>query len=146
MSTPLAERQRHPPGMRPGRRIPPVRHVADRLLENHETANDRNQPHRRADREIDAAGDDDRRHTERHHPDEGEVSRDVEEIVLGREHRLPIAHHATDHGKRDRDPERLIAKHPFEKRLFVRIETRVGERCSFLAEGGLCFNRHGSPR
>jgi len=83
-----------------------------------QAAGDRDHPHDRADRQIDAAGDDHRGHADRHDADEGEVAGDVVEIVFRGEARLAQAHEQADHHQGDRDPEGLARQQLLPERLF----------------------------
>ena len=77
-----------------------------------EAADDADEPHDRADRQIDATGENDRGHAERHDADEGEVARDVEEIIgRGEGVGLIERHHGDDGEHRDRHPEGLAREH-----------------------------------
>ena len=78
-----------------------------------EAADDADEPHQRADREIDAAGEDHSGHADRHDADEREIPGDVVEIVRrGEGVRLIPAHHGAHDDERDRHPERLARGQP----------------------------------
>src|SRR3954454_9427293 len=80
-----------------------------------QAADNADQAHDRADREIDAAGQDDRGHAQRHDADEGEIARDVVQIVsTGERVRLQPRHHGADRKQGHRHPERLAAEQPLE--------------------------------
>ena len=89
-------------------------------------ARDRREPHDRADREIDAAGRDDRGHAQRHDADEREVAGGVVEILRGGERgRLQPAHHHADDDERDRHPEGLRAGDLLPQVMLLDAQHRV---------------------
>ena len=106
--------------------------------------------HDRADREVDAAGQDHRRHAQGHDPDEGEVAGDVVEVVERREGlRLDPAHAEADHEQRDRDPERLAGEHPLAEAALLDagdvVDLDAGTDALCLTHSGT-FRRYGSRR
>ncbi len=71
------------------------------------------QAHDRADREIDAAGDDHQRHADRHDAEGREVARDVADVVRGAEGRLRSIMNTISTKQRHRHPEGLAARTAF---------------------------------
>ena len=82
-----------------------------------QAGDDRDQAHHRPDREIDAAGDDDHGHPQRHDSDRREVARDVGGIFDGAEGRLIDGHDHDQHEQRDRHPEWLAREDALQRQL-----------------------------
>ncbi len=104
----------------------------------HQPGDDGSEPHHRAHRQIDAASHDDRRHAQCHDADEGEVARDVVEILdTGEGMRLQRRHDHAHRQQHHRHPERLRRQHALRQRVFALLDNG-GHR-----DGGL--KRHRSP-
>jgi hypothetical protein len=80
-----------------------------------------------ADRQVDAAGDDDRGHAERDDSDEGEVAGDVEQVLLRRED--VAGQGQKDEGQHGGEghPERLAADEPAQQRAARLLAGRIRE-------------------
>ena len=104
-----------------------------RLMPSEQQASDDgNQPHHRADREIDAAGDEHHRHSEPHNGNRREIAGDVGDVVGRPKAWLQKGHEDDKDQECDRNPESLAGDQLLDNRLFSYADHIADRRVAFF--------------
>ena len=95
----------------------------------------------RADRQVDAAGNDHGRHAETHDADESEVAKDVEKVARGEEGRGGEGQVDEGDDRGEEYPEGLLGDQPAQRAVGLPVDGLVEGRRG--AHGYLCASRRG---